>query len=87
MNDQRKEVIRKSINVAPVAVRLLSDKEAGAYLGISRSLIREYANRGKIRTVRLPHPSGIGYVNRLLFDVQDLDAFVENAKSTLSKRF
>lgn len=67
-------------NVCPVPVCLLSDVDSAKFLGISRSLIREYADTGKLKVVRLPHPSGVGHVNRTLFDVQDLRRFVSKAK-------
>lgn len=66
--------------VCPVPVCLLSDKDAAKFLGISRSLLRTYSDKGKLKAVRLPHPSGVGYFNRTLFDVEDLRRFVLNAK-------
>lgn len=63
------------------AFRLLSDKQAAHYLGISRSLLRDYVSRGVLHRVLLPHPTGVGYVNRMLLDVRDLDSFIEVLKS------
>jgi predicted DNA-binding transcriptional regulator AlpA len=63
-----------------VTSRLLSDKESARYLGISRSTLREYVNKGILHRVLLPHPSGIGYIHRMLIDISDLDAFIDSLK-------
>jgi hypothetical protein len=64
---------------------LLSDVEAGEYLGISRSLVREYLSKGKLHRVGLPHPSGVGTVNRLLIHRDELDAFANQSRHTGEK--
>jgi excisionase family DNA binding protein len=64
---------------------LLSDKEAGEYLGISRSLVREYIAAGRITRVMLRHPSGYGYVNRLLIHREELERFAQAQENSKSK--
>lgn len=59
---------------------LVSDREAAHLLGISRSVLREYLAHNIIHQVRLPHPSGVGFINRTLVSVTDLQAFVERCK-------
>jgi excisionase family DNA binding protein len=54
--------------------RLLSSKEAAAYLGLgSRFAIYRLVSRGQVPAVRL--------ANKLRLDVRDLDAMIEAAKS------
>ena len=53
--------------------RLLDAKEAANYLSISRSKLYQWANRESIRSVRID--------TRRLFDVNDLDDFVESLKA------
>ena len=60
---------------------LLSDREAADYLGVSRSLVREWLAEGRISRVLLPHPSGYGYVKRTLISREDLDSFIVSAKT------
>ena len=67
--------------------RLLDARLAAAYLGVGASTIRDYANAGLLKPVRLPgsrirdgkttvaRPQDRRLV-KLLFDRQDLDAFV-----------
>lgn len=52
--------------------RLLSAKEAAEYLSISRSKLYQWAEAGRILSIRID--------NRRLFDVLDLDGFVEDLK-------
>ena len=52
--------------------RLLDAKSAADYLSISRSKLYEWINRGKIRSLKID--------SRRLFDVNDLDEFVEKLK-------
>ncbi len=61
-----------------VARRLLNAKEAAAYLSISRSKLYQWTERGRIRSVRIDA--------RRLFDVYDLDAFVESLKVNNAKK-
>lgn len=53
--------------------RLLDVKEAADYLSISRSKLYQWADRDKIRSVRID--------SRRLFDVNDLDEFIESLKA------
>lgn len=52
--------------------RLLDAKEAANYLSISRSKLYQWVDRDRIRSVRID--------TRRLFDVNDLDEFVEGLK-------
>lgn len=52
--------------------RLLSVKEAADYLSISRSKLYQWTTIGKILSLRID--------GRRLFDVLDLDIFIENLK-------
>jgi len=54
------------------AVRLLSQQEAAAYLGISYWTLRDLTFRGDLPSVRIGR--------RTLVDRQDLDAFLERVK-------
>jgi excisionase family DNA binding protein len=53
--------------------RLLDSKEAAKYLSISRSKLYQWADSGKIPSMKLDR--------RRLFDVLDLDAFVDSLKA------
>ena len=59
----------------PVVVtkRLLGAKEAADYLSISRSKLYQWADRNRIPSVRID--------TRRLFDVNDLDDFIEKLKT------
>lgn len=61
--------------------RLVSEIQASEYISISRSLLRTYVRNGMIPVVRLPHPSGVGVIHRVLYDVDDLNRFIEKWKS------
>jgi len=52
--------------------RLLDSKEAAKYLSISRSKLYQWADAGRIPSLRID--------KRRLFDVLDLDLFVDNLK-------
>jgi len=52
--------------------RLLDSKSAANYLSISRSKLYQWVDAGKIPSVRID--------NRRLFDVIDLDEFVNRLK-------
>ncbi|OVE79129.1 hypothetical protein BVY01_03400 [bacterium I07] len=54
--------------------RLLNSKEAAAYLSISRSKLYQWVENAKIISVRID--------GRRLFDVLDLDEFVNNLKKS-----
>ena len=58
----------------PVVInkRLLAAKEAANYLSISRTLLYQWTDKGKIKSVRIN--------SRRLFDVNDLDNFVDELK-------
>lgn len=53
--------------------RLLSQKEAAAYLGISYWKLRDLVASGKIIHLQIGR--------RILLDVQDLEDFIERAKN------
>ena len=57
--------------------RLLDAKGAAAYLGIGRTKLYYWMNAGKIRSIRID--------SKRLFDVLDLDAFVERIKEESQK--
>ena len=59
----------------PVVVnkRLLNAKSAADYLSISRALLYQWNSKGKIPSVRIN--------SRRLFDVIDLDKFVDSLKA------
>ena len=61
-----------------VTKRLLDAKGAADYLSISRSKLYQWANRDRIRSVRID--------TRRLFDVDDLDEFVESLKAEPGKK-
>jgi hypothetical protein len=62
--------------------RLLDIKETARYLGgLSPWTVRGLVERGELTPVRLPSLVRPGeHGRRLLFDVRDLDAFVERMK-------
>ena len=53
--------------------RLLDVKAAANYLSISRSKLYQWADRDRIRSVRID--------TRRLFDVNDLDEFIDSLKA------
>jgi excisionase family DNA binding protein len=57
--------------------RLLDAKSAAEYLSISRSLFYQLAAKGKILSIKIN--------SRRLFDVNDLDKFVERMKKNQIK--
>jgi excisionase family DNA binding protein len=52
--------------------RLLDVKSAADYLSISRALLYQWATKGKIPSIKIN--------SRRLFDVNDLDEFVDKLK-------
>ena len=58
--------------------RLLDVKAAANYLSISRSKLYQWADRDRIRSVRID--------TRRLFDVNDLDEFIESLKAEQGKK-
>ncbi len=52
--------------------RLLNYKQAATYLGVSERSMKQLAADGEVRKVQIGH--------RVLFDVYDLDGFVERIK-------
>jgi predicted DNA-binding transcriptional regulator AlpA len=61
--------------------RLLDLAGAAAYLGISRSAIRQMVDIGRLPRVQLPSVrQALGRLDRFLLDKADLDAIVERAK-------
>jgi len=62
-------------HMPPLTQRLLSAEEAGRYLGFRSAWpIRELAWKGMLPVVRIGK-------RRIMFDVQDLDKFVEQQKT------
>lgn len=57
----------------PIERRLLSYDAARTYLGISLRAMKQLAADGEIRKTLIGH--------RVLFDVRDIDEFVERAKA------
>ena len=61
--------------------RLVDVKGAAFHLSVSTWTIRAYVEQGKLTPVRLPAVRGVkADCRRLLFDVRDLDAFVDRLK-------
>jgi predicted DNA-binding transcriptional regulator AlpA len=61
--------------------RLLDLTAAAAYLGISRSAIRQLVDSGQLSRVHLPSSSEPhGRLDRFLLDKADLDAVIERGK-------
>jgi excisionase family DNA binding protein len=56
--------------------RLLDAKKAADYLSISRALLYQWNAKGKIPSVRIN--------SRRLFDVLDLDQFVDSLKTSVN---
>lgn len=65
----------------PCSSRLLGLKAAAGYVGVSTWVIRGWLADGVLARVRLPRPGG-GEMERLLFDVTDLDALIEAGKGS-----
>lgn len=60
-----------------ITSRLLTVDKAAEYLGVSVETIRRYQHANILRPTPLPHPSGVGVLSRILFDVRKLDEFVD----------
>ena len=58
--------------------RLMDVKSASNYLSISKSLLYQWASKGKIPSVRIN--------TKRLFDVYDLDEFVDKLKEEQKKK-
>jgi hypothetical protein len=65
-------------------VRLLDDRAAAPYLGISRSQFRALVAAGAIPRVQVPGPGGQP-MRRLLVDKGDLDRLIERWKDTTNE--
>ena len=69
------------LDVEKAGPRLLDLNAAAAYLGISRSAIRQLVDSGQLSRVRLPALSQPnGRLDRFLLDKADLDAVIERSK-------
>lgn len=68
--------------------RLLNVREAAAYIGVSVWSLRGLAATGALPCVEFPSPAEPRRTGRsirkLLFDVRDLDGFIESSKRTRS---
>lgn len=53
--------------------RLLDAKSAACYLSISRALLYQWVQKNRIKSLKIN--------GRRLFDINDLDEFVDNIKS------
>lgn len=62
---------------APTVRRLVRVKEAAAYLGMSAAKVRNLTQAGRIPVI-LPESTA-----PWLFDIRDLDAYIDRAKTTL----
>ena len=80
MNSSNRNWKRCRLPTASVMLtkRLLDAKEAANYLSISRSKLYQWANRERIRSVRID--------TRRLFDVNDLDEFIDSLKAEQGKK-
>lgn len=63
-------------------VRLLDDKEAARYIGVSRSYLRAQVAAGRIPRVELPSVDGERRARLLRVDVRDLDCWIDAMKTT-----
>jgi len=66
------------------AGRLLDDKQAASYLGVSRSYLRAQVAAGRIPRVQLPSVDGERRARLLRIDIRDLDRLVDSMKATTS---
>ena len=64
----------------PIAPRLLRVEQAAQYLGITISFVESLYRSGTLKPVDLRTISGARQ-KRTLFDVRDLDAYVERMKA------
>jgi len=71
-NKAKSDVLSRPLDFTTQARRLLSVKEAAEYLGISQWTMRGLGWNGEIPEVKIGR--------RVLFDREDLDAFVERSK-------
>ncbi len=71
-NKAKADVLSRPLDFRTQARRLLSVEDASAYLGISRWTMRGLGWNGEIPQVKIGR--------RVLFDREDLDAFVERSK-------
>jgi excisionase family DNA binding protein len=59
--------------VSPISPRLISRKEAASYLGISLRFLCDLLASRNLASIR--------FGGRVLFDVSDLDAFIDNHRN------
>lgn len=64
----------------PPAQRLVDDRYAAGYLGVSRSQVRAWVAAGRLPRVRVPGVDGRP-LRRFLMDVADLDGFIAKWKT------
>ena len=73
--------IRSAVTIEPTAPRrLLTLRDAAAYLGLSTWTVRALEAQGALPRVRVPLPRG-GELRKVLFDRADLDAAVARWKA------
>lgn len=77
MKNEKEDSDSKKQSLPP---RLLSEIQAAEYLAVSRSQVRAFVRAGVLRPVWLPHQSGVGVINRVLYDIHDLDRFIDGCK-------
>ncbi len=75
------------IEVEKSEPRLLDLTGAAAYLGISRSAIRQLVESGHLARVHLPSVrQSQGKLNRFLLDKLDLDVVIERSKARQERK-
>lgn len=74
------------LDVMKTEPRLLDLTGAAAYLGISRSAVRQLVDRGQVQRVHLPGLADSHIrLNRFLLDKADLDVIIERGKENQSE--
>jgi hypothetical protein len=64
--------------------RLLDDRQAADYIGVSRSYLRAQVAAGRIPRVELPSIDGSRRARMLRVDVRDLDLWIDRMKARAS---
>jgi hypothetical protein len=73
---ERKSQSERLAMVIPFPTRMLRTKPAAGYLGMSDKMLRKLAQAGKIPFL----PNGEGPTAPWLFDIRDLDTYIEKSK-------
>ncbi len=64
-----------------VPARLMSERDAARYLGVSRAFLRESRMNGN-RRGRTPAPPWVQFGRSIRYDIRDLDAWIAEHKQT-----